>query len=384
MRVLSLFNGMNCIGLALTQLGVEFELYASEIDKHANKVSHALFPNTVNLGDVTKIDLSTLPKFDLIVAGSPCQGFSFAGKQLNFEDPRSKLFFNFVDILNHCKAQNPNIKFLLENVRMKKEYQKVISDELGVEPLLINSALVSAQNRNRLYWTNIKWQTTKLFGNKTPGIGQPKDRKIFLKDILQLDVDEKYIVSNKCATFVSDPNRLKKKFTAINPDKAITMTARAQQSWNATYIKSCRQVGRKIVNGKRDDKSNTKAKQQIEVRKDDKSGCLTTVQKDSLVIQLNPSKESGGVQPHQQNRYYSTDGKYPCLDTDSRKNVKDNTIIRRLTPTECCRLQTIPDWAIEKILNCGVSDSQIYKMLGNGWTVEVIVWILSHMDEIKK
>ena len=250
--------------------------------------------------DVTKIDLSTLPKFDLIVAGSPCQGFSFAGKQLNFEDPRSKLFFNFIDILNHCKAQNPNIKFLLENVRMKKEYQKEISDLLGVEPLLINSALVSAQNRNRLYWTNIKWQTTKLFGNKTPGIGQPKDRKIFLKDILQLDVDEKYICNKKQSAFASNEMRLNKKFTQIDGSKAICMLARSYTNWCGDYI-----------------------------------------------------------------------------------TLKDKQI-RRLTPTECCRLQTIPNWAIEKILNCGVSDSQIYKMLGNGWTVEVIVWILSHMESIKK
>ena len=142
MNVLSLFDGMSCGQIALQKLGIQVDNYfASEIDKHAIKVAKHNFPNTVHLGDVTQVKASDLPKIDLLIGGSPCQGFSFAGKQLNFEDPRSKLFFEFVRLLKECKPEY----FLLENVRMKKDYQDIISEHLGVEPILINSALMSAQ-----------------------------------------------------------------------------------------------------------------------------------------------------------------------------------------------------------------------------------------------
>jgi DNA (cytosine-5)-methyltransferase 3A len=148
-NVLSLFDGMSCGQLALSRLGIEVEnYYAAEIDTHAIKVTQHNFPNTIQLGDVTKIKGSDLPKIDLIIGGSPCQGFSFAGKQLNFNDPRSALFFEFVRLIKECKPKY----FLLENVVMKKESEKVITELLGVEPIMINSSLVSAQNRKRLYW----------------------------------------------------------------------------------------------------------------------------------------------------------------------------------------------------------------------------------------
>lgn len=172
-NVLSLFNGISCGRVALDRADIEFKnYYSSEIDKYAIKVSDNNYPDIIQLGDVTKwqewnIDWSSI---DLILAGSPCQGFSFAGKQLAFDDPRSQLFFVFVNILNHVKSLNPNVKFLLENVRMKKEHIQVINECLGVEPTLINSALVSAQNRQRLYWAN--WKIT-----------QPEDKGIYLKDI---------------------------------------------------------------------------------------------------------------------------------------------------------------------------------------------------------
>ena len=236
-KVLSLFNGMNCIGLALSELGIEFELYASEIDKYANQVSNTLFPGTIELGDVTKIDIDALPVFDLVVAGSPCQGFSFAGKQLNFEDDRSKLFFNFVDILKACKKKNPDIKFLLENVKMKAEYEAVISRFMGIDPIEINSALLSAQNRRRLYWTNIGTANQNLFGIEEPGIKQPKDKGIFLKDILENDVKEKYSISKRGYDFVTKPMRLIKKFTAIEGEKALCLTAKGQTNWTGTFIK---------------------------------------------------------------------------------------------------------------------------------------------------
>ncbi len=138
-KVLSLFDGMSCAQIALNKLGMkDYIYYASEVDKHAIKVTQANYPNTIQLGDVTKIKGLDFERIDLLVGGSPCQGFSFAGKQLNFNDPRSALFFEYVRILRELKSKNPKIKFLLENVRMKKEYQDVISEQLGVQPVMIN------------------------------------------------------------------------------------------------------------------------------------------------------------------------------------------------------------------------------------------------------
>lgn len=171
--VLSLFDGISCGKLALERAGIKVDkYYASEIDQFAMQVSKNNYPDIIQLGDVTNwkdwdIDWS---KIDLLIGGSPCQGFSFAGKQLNFNDDRSKLFFEYVDILNHIKSVNPKVKFLLENVRMKKEYQDVISSYLGTTPIKINSSLVSAANRNRLYWTNFEFDV-------------PADRNITFDDI---------------------------------------------------------------------------------------------------------------------------------------------------------------------------------------------------------
>lgn len=171
--VLSLFDGISCGRIALERAGIKVkEYYASEIDQFAMQVSKKNYPTIIQLGDVTtwrKWDIDWA-NIDLLIGGSPCQGFSFAGKQLNFNDDRSKLFFEYVDILNYIKSVNPNIKFLLENVRMKKEYQDVISSYLGTTPIKINSALVSAANRNRLYWANFKFDI-------------PADRNITFDDI---------------------------------------------------------------------------------------------------------------------------------------------------------------------------------------------------------
>lgn len=152
MNTLSLFDGMSCGQIALERAGIKVDnYYASEIDKYAIKVTQANYPDTIQLGDIRNIKAVDLPKIDLLMGGSPCQGFSYSGKQLNFEDERSKLFFEFVRLLKECKPKY----FLLENVKMKKEFQDIISKYLGVEPIEINGALVSAQNRKRLYWTNI-------------------------------------------------------------------------------------------------------------------------------------------------------------------------------------------------------------------------------------
>jgi len=175
MNVLSLFDGISCGQVALQRAGIKVDnYYASEVDKYAMQVTMKNYPNTIQLGDVRNVNGSELPVIDLLMGGSPCQGFSFAGKQLNFEDERSKLFFEFVRLLEEVKPKY----FLLENVKMKKEYQDIISQYLGVEPIEINSALVSAQNRVRLYWTNIK------------GIKQPEDMGFTIYDIIDKEIED--------------------------------------------------------------------------------------------------------------------------------------------------------------------------------------------------
>ncbi len=182
MNVLSLFDGMSCGQIALNQLGIKVDNYfASEIDVPAITVTNANYPNTHQLGDVTKVSAKDLPKIDLLIGGSPCQGFSFAGKQLNFDDERSVLFFEFVRLLKETKPKY----FLLENVYMKKEWQDVISSYLGVEPIEIDSNLITGANRRRLYWTNI------------PNVTIPEKNDSKLADVLesgQVDTDKSYCI----------------------------------------------------------------------------------------------------------------------------------------------------------------------------------------------
>jgi len=365
MNVLSLFDGMSCGQIALNQLGIKVDnYYAAEIDKYAIEIAKKNYPNTIHLGDVTKIKGSDLPQIDLLIGGSPCQGFSFAGKQLNFDDPRSALFFEFVRLLKEC---NPKY-FLLENVRMKKEYQDVITEHLGVEPIMINSALVSAQNRVRLYWTNI------------PNITQPEDRGILLKDILEYDApneyEEPYVKLNgkkegcvgyvgkqpKQATRIYDSNNKSQCLTAlgggqggktglyqiptVDRDKSYCLDANYYKgaNWEQYKNKARRQlvmlqepkVSCGAFRGRYEEDGSTK--QQLEIRKDDKTNTLTSVQKDNVLTQ-------------------------------------DKMYYRKLTPLECERLQTVPDGYTE-----GVSNTQRYKMLGNGWTVEVIKHIFKNME----
>ena len=216
----SMFNGMNCGRIALERAGIPVKMYLSaEIDKPAIQITQKNYPDTIQLGDVCGVVAKDLPKVDLLLAGSPCQGFSFAGKQLAFDDPRSMLFFEFIRMLKELKPKY----FLLENVRMKKEYLDIITEQVSscytadevddefvdmfgnvrIEPILINSALVSAQNRLRYYWTNI------------PNVQQPEDRGIVLRDILEDNHDENP---------VKDTERNRRHYK--NPDdKSLCMTA---------------------------------------------------------------------------------------------------------------------------------------------------------------
>ena len=175
-NVLSLFDGISCGHIALDKAGIPInKYYASEIDKYAIKVTNKNYPETINLGDVTTVsgELFT-EKIDLLIGGSPCQGFSQAGKMKNFDDPRSKLFWEYVRILQEVKPKY----FLLENVVMKQEWQDIISEALGVNPIMIDSSLTSAATRKRLYWTNI------------PGVGQPEDLGITFGNIRERNVSE--------------------------------------------------------------------------------------------------------------------------------------------------------------------------------------------------
>lgn len=357
MKVLSLFDGMSCGRIALRELGITPETYyASEIDRHAIAQTQYNFPDTVQLGDVTRwrewdIDWEHI---GLVMGGSPCQGFSFAGKQLAFDDPRSRLFFVFAEILAHARRYNPGVKFFLENVNMKKEHMRVISQYVGVFPVNINSALVSAQNRNRWYWTDIRTRREGLFGDVYSDIPQPEDRGIVLRDILEADVDEKYYLSEAAIKRVLRKNYSHPK---INPEKEGTINTK-NNSGQASFDSGTTFIS--IEGGIFTTKSPTLSSNAWE--------------QNNMVIQLNPSKESGGVQPYQQNRVYSIKGKMPALSAElsGRNNILEYSRIRCLTPTECARLQTIPEW-----YRWACSETQQYKMLGNGWTVEVIKHILS-------
>jgi DNA-cytosine methyltransferase len=348
MITLSCFDGMSCGQLAFERAGIPIEkYYASEIDKYAIKVTMANYPDTVQLGSITEWQSWNIEQPDIIIGGSPCQGFSFAGKQLNFEDERSKLFFTFVDILKHYKPKY----FLLENVVMKKEYNDVISSILGeiypecveqtelfrtgrLEPIQINSALVSAQNRNRLYWTNIQ------------GIEQPKDRGILLKDIIDNSPDKSAYYSDKAINGFKNRKENQLEKGNGHGHSEININGKSNPILSRDY---------------KDGKSNIITGGAFRGR-NPKSNALTSVSKDSIVVELCHENKSGTKTIHTK--------KSCALRANASANyqtIKKELTWRKLTPIECERLQTVPDNYTNH-----VSNSQRYKMLGNGWTVDVI------------
>jgi len=429
LRVLSLFDGMSCGQIALNKLGLkDYTYYASEIDKYAMQITQKNFPETIQVGDVTQLKSEDFTNIDLMFAGSPCQGFSFAGKQLAFDDPRSKLFFEFVRLLKEVKPKY----FLLENVRMKKEYLDVISEQVGAQPTLINSALLSAQSRQRYYWTNIPFDKNI------------DDRGIVLKDILETEPSQPTLMSNK---FV-DQQQGRSCLIDQSKEKASNLSAmeyvkngRQGDYLACDYDGKPKQVG-KINKGGQGDRiystdgkgislsaqsggtaSNGNMLIQVGIAADikgydiikrvyspeGKSPTLTTMggghrEPKVAVQQVNPSREAAGKQPYIQNRVFSEEGKSHALTASfaSRTNIETKSKIRdksktvrsggrgsydrhewdsvdelhwrKLTPLECERLQTVPDNYTE-----GVSNTQRYKMLGNGWTVDVIAHILKNL-----
>lgn len=391
MNVLSLFDGMSCGQQTLERVGIKVDNYfASEIDKYAITVTMANYPNTKQLGSVVNVDGYSLPKIDLLIGGSPCQSFSFAGKRkgmstkdeqeiLTLEhylelksqeyefEGQSYLFWEYMRLLNEVKPKY----FLLENVMMGEKWEKILSKAIGVNPIMINSSLVSAQNRQRLYWTNIGMKPSGLFGDLESIIQQPKDLGILLKDILETEVDEKYFLSDKAIqSIILNVNNLQK--SNVNPNKSNPL----QSPGNACGIyKGASYIVHNTM--PRSSKSGKGGSGPLK-REDGKTYCLDTGQTNVIEIreikQLNPSKESGGVQPYQQNGVYDIFGITPALCANKSDLIINTTRIRRLTPIECERLQTVKD----NYTNY-VSDSQRYKMLGNGWTVDVIAHIFKYI-----
>jgi DNA (cytosine-5)-methyltransferase 3A len=434
MIVVSLFDGMSCCQLALQKNGITPKKYfASEVDKYAMQVTMANFPNTMQIGDVRNVKGSDIGFVHLLAGGSPCQSFSFAGKRKgmstkdnieiltldhylelksqNFEfEGQSYLFWEYIRILEELRVINPNIKFLLENVVMGEKWQKILTRAIGINPIQINSALVCAQNRNRLYWTNIAAEPDGLFGDLVCKIPQPKDKGILLKDILETDVLDKYFLSEKALKFIISEERLKKKYTqnANENEKSLPHLARNQTNWCGDFV-----VHNTMPRSSKTGKGGTGPLS----RNDGKTNCLTSVQKDNLVaygcdyrkdegfrvrkteksstlmararedvygtglvmlnenqkkkFDFNPNTDKAGCLTLAQGRAGSSD---EYMDSVS-KIAKIQGNIRRLTPVECERLQTVPD----NYTNY-VSDTQRYKMLGNGWTIDVIAHILSFIN----
>ena len=387
MNVMSWFDGMSCGRIALDRAGIKVDsYYAAEIDKHAQKVSEKNYPDIIRLGSVKNWkEWENIPPIDLFIAGSPCQGFSNAGKGLNFDDPRSALFFTFIEALNEYRKRNPNILFLLENVKMKKEWESVITRYIGVDPIEINSALVSAQNRKRLYWTNIN-SKVDMFGLMQCGISQPEDKGIFLKDILQ-DWNDDFVIDGKARDYLDShaPMMLEKKYLQIGGDKAKTITARMDASWNYVLIPKS---GLKMV-GMADDVKGHESIRRIDSA-DGKAPTITTMQGGNTepkvaIVREATKKGYVEIQPGE-----GVDLTFPESKTRRGRKMGSKSIAltatpfeygwwngetyRKLTPVECERLQTVPDSYTE-----GVSNSQRYKMLGNGWTVDVIAHIFKHI-----
>lgn len=279
MNVLSLFDGISTGRLALEMAGIQVDTYlASEIEAAPMNIATSNWPGEItHLGDVRGVRTKNLPHIDLLIGGSPCQGFSRAGQHLNFDDPRSALFFEFARIL--AELRKGGVMFLLENVGMKKEWEAVITETLGVQPIHINSKLVSAQNRPRVYWTNI------------PGASIPEDKGIRLLDVIDRDVDTSGFMEQDGLLF----------------DPSISKAARDLVS---------------VVGG------------EVRVRQATRAGYIVAEEGDGISLAFPTSKTRRGR---------VVKGKSNTLACDCEGCVYHDGIIRRYTLTELERLQTLPD-----------------------------------------
>lgn len=374
MNVLSLFDGMSCGRITLSELGISVEkYYASEVDKFAIKATMQNFPDIIQVGDVRELEVSRLDKIDLIIGGSPCTNLSMSGKRKGlstkegmevldlqtylelkengFEfEGQSYLFWEYIRIYHELIKRGDNPKFFLENVEMGKKWESVFNETMGRKGIHINSALVSAQNRRRIYWTDIH-----------DDIPQPEDRGILLRDILEEEVDEKYFLSDKMIECLK--GRVKtEKFSPVqfSPIKF-------------PYEQKARTINTRLF--KMGDNDNY-----IQVGNNDGSTqpCVIIATPNIADITI-PNK-------YIKKNIRSIDDKAHTLLATSHKGAMANGMtlvdngnfrIRRLTPTECARLQTVPEWYIWD----GISDTQRYKMLGNGWNIETIKHIFKYIEK---
>ncbi len=388
MIVLSLFDGLSCGQIALNRANIKVDkYYASEIDKYAIQVTQANYPETIQLGSITEWKTWDIEKPDLVMSGSPCQGFSFAGKQLNFEDERSKLFFVFVDILKYYKPKY----FLLENVKMKKEYENVISKILDIDAIEINSSLVSAQNRKRLYWSNIK------------NIAKPDNKKIYLKDIIENGVvdrnkshciDANYFKGGNLKQYFEKSRRQLVFSDCIQTgiaDLKVNVRAKTIDSEKLKFILiESKKISKLSVN-EISKKLNVKKTTVDHWFRSDK--CFAIPESNiwfelKKLLNINTIEFDEGMEFLEKDnsysmatRTYDINGKSPTLTAvcgghQEKKITTSETTWRKLTPIEYERLQTVPDFFTNH-----VSNSQRYKMLGNGFTVDVIVHILKNMGK---
>ena len=337
MIVLSLFDGIACWYEALQRAWIPIDVYfASEIDKYAIKIAEKNHPKIIEIGDINDRENWRIPRPDIIIGGSPCQWFSMAWKMLNFNDPRSKLFFKFVDIVNHYQPKY----FLLENVKMKNEHKDKISELMWVQPIEIDSALVSAQRRKRLYRTNI------------PGVTQPEDKGIMIKDILEENAPVKYNLTERWMKMLT--RNFGSKGQALNFDPSVL--------FKITYPSVCEQ------------------QEWLERKSPTLTASMGTGWWNvPCIIQKvgDRDKNNWGVR---------TDKSYtiPANPMSDRWQMVVEPMVayapwsrvRKLTPIECERLQTLPDNYTE-----WVSDTQRYKALGNGRTVDVIAHIFTFINK---
>ena len=411
MRVLSLFDGISCGHVALERAGIPIEVYyASEIDKYAIEITQKNYPNTIQLGDVTKIDFTEfIGKVDLIMGGSPCQDLSIAGKRKGLQGERSGLFYKFVEAIEVIKPKY----FLLENnVGMPKEAYEEISRLMGCYPIEINSALVSAQTRKRYYWTNIGPQELNLFGFPTCKIPQPENKGILLKDVLETGqpypdkadcltaryqgamFDHDYIRNQR--TMIAEPvavalrNRGQGKQPEFNgTQKANALTSVQTDSMVCEPLKIPENTVKgyaEIQQGECMDLTHINSKTRRGRAMTEKFNCLQT--QSDFYQYLEPIQLGHiGNTNSQANRVYSVKNKSVTLKANAggggaktglyKIDLPDGEyLIRKLTPLECERLQTLPDNYTE-----GISNTQRYKCIGNGWTVDVIAHIFSFIEE---
>lgn len=374
LRVLSLFDGISCGQVALERANIPVEVYyASEIDKYAIQITQKNYPNTIQLGDVTKIDFTQFTgKIDLIMGGSPCQDLSIAGKRAGLAGERSGLFYKFVEAIEVIKPKY----FLLENnVGMPKEAYEEISRLMGCYPIMINSALVSAQTRKRYYWTNIGPQEYDLFGFPTVAMPQPENKGILLKEVLESGVamqEKSYMIGanehkgSSVKDFLVKHRRTQIAEPIKIPENTVKGYAEIQQGecMDLTHLNSKTRRGRAMK---------------------EKCNCLQT---SSEFYQYLEPKQLGHISNtnSQANRVYSVHNKSVTLKANAggggaktglyKIDLPDGEyLIRKLTPLEYERLQTLPYGYTE-----GVSNTQRYKAIGNGWTVDVIAHIFSFLD----